>query len=83
MGRTAVFGDDHDDLVRAGVAEALACMDMLIPAPRRPRRLARIVAEVRRLVGTAAWRANPLAADATRRVGAGWKQSGHATQDRH
>jgi hypothetical protein len=54
-----VFGNDQVDLLRTGVEEALACKDMLAREPRRPRRLARVAAEVRRLVATAIWRLAP------------------------
>ena len=54
-----MFGNDQSDLLRTGVEEALACKDMLARAPRRPRPLARISAEVRRLVVTSIWRLAP------------------------
>ena len=54
-----MFGNDQNDLSRAGAEEALACKDMLARAPHRPRPLARVIAEVRRLVGTSIWRLTP------------------------
>ena len=45
-----MFGDDRNDLLRSGLEEALACKDLLLPAPRRPGHLVRLVTEIRRLV---------------------------------